>query len=472
MAAESGGPGEASPTPSPSNGRCDETPVSTVGASSDVASVASDTQKSLAPIVEEASTDVENGPRAFSVSVTSENDVSFETRRDGSGQLQILALSTEPGRIETAFEHVPSCSASLKLRTEGDGAELLITVEDGLTLSVQIGRPWAMDSEGKELPTWYEVEGTELTQVVDASGASAPILFDPTYSSMSCSNGHYSSLTAWEYLDMYAPSTDYGFCSVSGMFYAANGYYPVWGFETNVANDYGWIPLRQSGGCSFSPDTGWAWDFQVPCKAHDYCYDLRKASFSGTVSDYECDTAFYFLMDAHCNNRVFQGDCNIVRDSYYLAVRVPSVVTNPNPGNVTIVNRGSFKCADVEGPSTAENTPIQQWSCVNVNQQRWRIWPASGYPGYFEIRSVFSGKCVGATGYYNVVVQQACGSGIDYHRFRIQGALGLDQYSIRDGQSSYQNCWKSPQTSANGANLQNPTCNDYSNWYIWRIYGA
>lgn len=40
---------------------------------------------------------------------------------------------------------------------------------------------------------------------------------------------------------------------------------------------------------TYSPDTGPFFDFQVPCKAHDYCYDLRKAGFSGTVTDDACD---------------------------------------------------------------------------------------------------------------------------------------------------------------------------------------
>lgn len=50
---------------------------------------------------------------------------------------------------------------------------------------------------------------------------------------------------------------------------------PRVGFETNVANNYGEVLVRQDGGCSHSPDTGPYWDFQIPCKAHDFCYDAR-----------------------------------------------------------------------------------------------------------------------------------------------------------------------------------------------------
>lgn len=170
--------------------------------------------------------------------------------------------------------------------------------------------------------------------------------FDPTYATMTRGNGYSSDQGATTYLDIYPAGTDDGYCAPGGIFWARNGYLPVWGFETNVANDYGWIPLRQDGFCSYSPDTGLAWDFQVPCKAHDYCYDLRKAGFSASATDNACDNAFDSLMEAHCNNRVLIDDCRIVRFTMYSFVSANDVATNPDPAAVTIRPLHSGKCAE------------------------------------------------------------------------------------------------------------------------------
>jgi len=279
-------------------------------------------------------------------------------------------------------------------------------------------------------------------------------------------------LTAYQYLDMYSASTDYHYCPVDGMFVATDGYYPVWGYETNIANDYKWIRLRQENGCTKSPDTGWAWDFQVPCKALDYCYDLRKATVSGIVSESACDIAFYYLMEAHCNDRVFGGDCRIVRDTYYSVVSAPGVVTNPKPGIVSMYNLGSYKCADVEGPYSADGTPIQQWSCVGVSNQKYRIWPAPNAPGLLQIRPYWiSEKCARATG--NQVTQHTCYDSDTSEQIYVQGALNGDMYSIRSRISSYRKFWHVlGNSTSNGTNLDDPTCNDYNYWYIWRINSA
>lgn len=221
-----------------------------------------------------------------------------------------------------------------------------------------------------------------------------------SYSTIQCA-GHFSSLTASQYLNL--TPTDPSSCAVSGMLQGAGKPLPVWGFDGNVAQEHGKVMVRESGECSGIweggdidyPDTGFYWDFQVPCKAHDYCYDLRAASFSGTVTDDNCDDALSELADANCAPRGFSARqlCYAESDLISSAVRASFVVTNPSPGPVTIRNVQTAKCADVEGPSTAD-VPIQQWSSLSVNQQKWRIWPSAGYPGYFEIRSVYSGKCV------------------------------------------------------------------------------
>jgi len=157
-----------------------------------------------------------------------------------------------------------------------------------------------------------------FSQWIDTSAANFPIVFDPTYSVLDCNfNGRYSNLNAAQYLDMYSSSTNYGYCAPEPLHVRRNLYEVVWAFENNVANDYGWVLTRQAGECGVIPDTAGWYDFQVPCKAHDYCYDLRKAGLrkaglSGTVTDANCDATFYKLMLADCNDRnvVARGLCN------------------------------------------------------------------------------------------------------------------------------------------------------------------
>lgn len=380
------------------------------------------------------------------------------SKRQHEGTLQLVGTLWEGVKTSVVFEHTALCGPTdIAVKVNSDGTAYIIRpTSNGVPEMIGVAAPWAIDANGEGVPTWYESRGSALIQVIDAGDRLGPITFDPTYSTINC-EAYASNDDARAYLNI-APG-DQRICAPTGMFFATNGYTPVFGFETNVDNDYGRVALRQDGGCSYSPDTGWAWDFQVPCKAHDYCYDLRKAGFSGTVSDSACDSAFYDIMEAHCNNRVFSGDCRIARDIAYVAVSAPPVVTNANPGVVFAVNMQSGKCMDIEGPSTGTGASIQQWTCADVSQQKWRIWPQPGYPGLFKIVSEHSDKCVAASPIYNIVVQQSCTTE-SFKRIRIRGALNGNQYSLRDGQSSYNNCIAAPSSNLNGTNLTDPVVED------------
>lgn len=58
-----------------------------------------------------------------------------------------------------------------------------LTIEaDGPEGKVQMGEieaPWAVDADGKSLPTRYALRGTMLVQTVDTAGAEYPITLDP-----------------------------------------------------------------------------------------------------------------------------------------------------------------------------------------------------------------------------------------------------------------------------------------------------
>ena len=312
-----------------------------------------------------------------------------------------------------------------------------------------------------------DAQYTSPAQEVPTQSASAPLapaLSALTFNNVNCI-GYWSDLPAWNYLDM--TPNDQGVCPVRGMFTAANGYFPVWGDQPSVANNYGKVLVRQDGECSFLVDTGPNWDFQVPCKAHDYCYDLRKASFSGTVSDSDCDWLMLDLMYADCDDRnpVAEAACKDLADHAFAVVRAPSVVTNPNPGVVEIRSRQTGKCADIEGPSVNDGVPIQQWTCVGVSNQRFKIYPAPNAAGFFHIKPTHSNKCARAL---NDPVQWSCSNTWNSQRHRIQGALNQDQFSLRS-RTNTSECWKVPTSWNNGTDLTNPWCNDTNSWYLWRI---
>lgn len=144
---------------------------------------------------------------------------------------------------------------------------------------------------------------------------------------------------------------------------------------------------------------------------------------------------------------------------------MPWIAASTIFGTVEIRNRATAKCADIEGAGTSDGTPIQQWSCVGISNQRFKIYPAPDAPGYMRIKPVHANRCARA---YSDPVIWSCEDTWQTQRFHIRGALNQDQYSIRS-QYHYDECWKVPETWNNGANLVDPTCNDQNNWYIWRV---
>ena len=72
----------------------------------------------------------------------------------------------------------------------------------------------------------------------------------------------------------------------------------------------------------------------------------------------------------------------------------------------------SFKCLDVAGPSVANGAKVQQWDCVYVDNQEWRLLRPSSFQsarGGVLLQSVFSGKCLDLTDWSlanNTILQQ------------------------------------------------------------------
>ena len=73
-------------------------------------------------------------------------------------------------------------------------------------------------------------------------------------------------------------------------------------------------------------------------------------------------------------------------------------------GGYQIVSLSSDKCLDVTNISTGDGALIQQWSCANGDNQRWRLEPVDN--NAFRLVALHSGKCL------DVWVNTADGSGV------------------------------------------------------------
>ncbi|MFS0894994.1 hypothetical protein [Microbacterium sp. 179-I 3D3 NHS] len=70
--------------------------------------------------------------------------------------------------------------------TFGSGTQLLLLDDGSVSVSdadgfiAGIESPWAVDAAGRSLDTHYEISGSTLTQVVNTTGATFPVVADPT----------------------------------------------------------------------------------------------------------------------------------------------------------------------------------------------------------------------------------------------------------------------------------------------------
>jgi hypothetical protein len=111
----------------------------------------------------------------FEVTVASETDQQTSTTVLADGA-RVMSLLVE-GQTSTNFRvDVPE---NVSLVPAAGGFDL---VGDAAGTKVTLGRihePWAIDAEGKQLPTSYSLEGNVLIQRVDTTGAVFPVVADP-----------------------------------------------------------------------------------------------------------------------------------------------------------------------------------------------------------------------------------------------------------------------------------------------------
>ncbi len=96
---------------------------------------------------------------------------------DGVQMLTTIASSKAPERFAYGID-VP-VGGSVMLVEDGSA---VVADRDGITV-LTTNVPWAVDANGAAVPTRYEVDGTQLVQVVEhtARDVAYPVVADPTY---------------------------------------------------------------------------------------------------------------------------------------------------------------------------------------------------------------------------------------------------------------------------------------------------
>jgi hypothetical protein len=104
---------------------------------------------------------------------------SFASRLTGDGGAQAIAVMMDANDPFPAWNLTLPESAHAAVDEEG-GIQFRISV-DGVDLVLAHGleKPWAVDAKGRQLKTWYELDGSTLVQLVDYSEAEFPIVMDP-----------------------------------------------------------------------------------------------------------------------------------------------------------------------------------------------------------------------------------------------------------------------------------------------------
>lgn len=95
------------------------------------------------------------------------------------GSLQITTVIDGPA-APTAYEYALELPAGYELLRGEEGEGVAIAAVNESDLLGVFAAPWAVDADGRNVPTRYDIRGTTLVQVVDHSAAyTYPIVADP-----------------------------------------------------------------------------------------------------------------------------------------------------------------------------------------------------------------------------------------------------------------------------------------------------
>ena len=237
------------------------------------------------------------------------------------GAVRVMLVIHEPAALER-FSFSLQVPPDIEVIDSGGGGAYLF--RDGETLPVgAIESPWGRDAEGKPVPVSQVVTAQSVDLLIahrSAQDLVYPLVVDPTYSTIPCST-YTRNGTEIQY-----QRSD--ICPVA-VFVVNREYWPVRSHQP----EYPWRNVEQGGECSWLPDTGLYWDFQTACKAHDYCYDLRRETHPAVypyIDKSECDNLLDADLAIHCDSRgsAFRGPCNALRRDMMLFV---NLAPDPRP---------------------------------------------------------------------------------------------------------------------------------------------
>lgn len=94
------------------------------------------------------------------------------------GSVQITTIISDAS-APTSFDYDFTLPAGVSLVLDGDSG--FVTAMDGDALVIGVAPAWAVDADGRAVPTHYEVQGSTLRQVVDHTTAAVtyPVVADP-----------------------------------------------------------------------------------------------------------------------------------------------------------------------------------------------------------------------------------------------------------------------------------------------------
>lgn len=237
------------------------------------------------------------------------------------------------------------------------------------------------------------------------------------------------------------------------------------------------------------------YDRRVPCKAHDYCWDLVRFAVAPGLSEDDCDDRFKDLMYSDCADRDTRMEwCRNDAENWEGWMGFgnnlnifSNLETQIAPGVVVVQNVETDMCLDIEGSLKQSGARLIQWQCKEhnghiPNNRLFRFHPGKSYRDwYFRIQPEHdSNSCASVTSTDKIVLSKPNRPAMPLgpgpcqatHNLFVLVSAGEDneeRYTIRSSYSS-NSCW-TPETSDQGSGLINATrCNRSSNnLHLWRI---
>ena len=97
--------------------------------------------------------------------------------RQGNSLAALIVIDSETSPSSYEFDIQLAKGGHLEMQESG----AVVALNGDSTLQAVVAPPWAKDSDGKDVPTRYSIDGTTLTQIVDldSSAINFPVVADP-----------------------------------------------------------------------------------------------------------------------------------------------------------------------------------------------------------------------------------------------------------------------------------------------------